>query len=172
MQLIFMMAIGLMIITIASMGSNKITDTTVNEAQAAAAHMAVYHTAAVNYCKETTCASGIISTNSVKSKMSTGIANGPLLTQQLFTSNYDAPSKTVVTYMKPTFALRGSVNFATVNSALRDLEGADTSSFGRWDGSAKKVAPSYVDGLKVNYSIPSGISAVLANGSPVIVNVL
>ncbi len=170
MQIMFLMAFGLLIITVAMIGTNRIENSAALEARTAASHMAVYHTAAVTLCRETTCSSGIISASLIKSRVTDVIADGPLFSKQLFASNYDAPSKTVVTYMKAGFALRGSVNYASVNVGLRELQGGDSSSFGRWDASAKKIIPSYVYGYAVNYKVPSGIASVLVNGSPVIVN--
>lgn len=170
MQIMFLMAFALLIITIAGIGTNRIDRSSTLEPRTAAAHMAVYHNAAVNLCRETSCSSGIISSSSVKTRVTHSIADGPIFANQFFISNYDAPSKTVVTYMKPGFALRGNVNYATVNVGLRDLEGADSSSFGRWDGSAKRIIPSYVYGYAVNYKVPSAIASVLFDGTPVIIN--
>ncbi|MNU30519.1 hypothetical protein D3C71_190190 [compost metagenome] len=170
MQIMFLMAFALLIITIAGIGTNRIDRSETLEPRTAAAHMAVYHNAAVTLCRETACSSGIISAGSVKTRVTDSIADGPLFAKQFFISNYDAPSKTVVTYMKPGFALRGSINYATVNVGLRDLEGADSSSFGRWDASSKKIIPSYVYGYAVNYKVPSAIASVLFDGTPVIVN--
>ncbi len=170
MQIMFLMAFALLIITIATIGTNRIDNSGVLEPRTAAAHMAVYHTAAISLCRVTACSSGVIPTNSIKGQVTDVIADGPLFAKQLFASNYDAPSKTVVTYMKPGFALRGSVNYATVNVGLRDLQDGDSSSFGRWDGSAKKIIPSYVYGYAVNFTLPSAIASVLSDGTPVIVN--
>jgi hypothetical protein len=170
MQIMFLVAFALLIISVATVGTNRIDRSAVLEPRAAAAHMAVYHNAAVDLCRQTACLSGILGPNSIKGRMTSSIADGPLFAMQLFASNYDAPSKTVVTYMKPGFALRGTVTYGTVNAALRDLQKGDSSSFGSWDASARKVVPSYVQGYAVNYSVPVGIASVLTDGSPVIVN--
>jgi hypothetical protein len=170
MQIMFLIAFGLLLITVATIGTNKIDNSVALEAKTAAAHMAVYHNAAVALCRVTTCSSGIISASSIKGQVTDVIANGPLFAKQLFTSNYDAPSKTVVTYMKAGFAMRGSVTYGTVTTGLRELQGADSSSFGRWDASAKTIIPSYVYGYAVNYKVPTGIASVLVDGTPVIVN--
>jgi hypothetical protein len=170
MQIMFLMAFALLIITVATIGTNRIDKSAILEPRTAAAHMAVYHNAAVTLCRVTTCSSGVIPVSSVKTQVADVIADGPLFAKQFFVSNYDAPSKTVVTYMKPGFALRGSINYATVNVGLRDLQSGDSSSFGRWDASAKTITPSYVYGYKVNYKVPSAIASILFDGSPVIVN--
>jgi hypothetical protein len=170
MQIVFLFALAMLILVLAGVGSNKIHDTTANEAQAAAAHMSVYHTAAVTHCLKVACASGLISSVAIEDSLNDQIASGPLFAKGYFATNYDAPTKTVVTYMKAGFALRGSVNFGTVTAALRDLQDDQTTHVGKWDASARRVVPNYLSGYAVTYTVPTGISAVLPDGAPVIVN--
>ncbi|NTF17257.1 hypothetical protein G6L37_02275 [Agrobacterium rubi] len=167
MQIIFMMAFGLLLISVAMVGSNRNEGSVARDAQAAAAHMSVYHSAAVSKCKAVACPTGAVDPGPYLNDV---IRSGPLYERGYFQTNYDAPTKTLVTHMKPGFALRGTVNFGTVNAALKDLQDADSSSFGAWDRSSARVIPSYVAGYRVTFTMPSGIRSVLPDRSPVIVS--
>lgn len=167
MQIIFMMALGLLVITVATIGFNRNEDLGQRESMAAAAHMSVYHAATVEMCQKVVCATGVVNPGSYINDL---IRSGPLYSKGYFQSNYDAPSKTVVTYMKAGFAIRGTVNFGTVNAALKDIQKDDTTSFGAWDRSAGRLVPSYMNGYAVTYQPPSGIRSILPDRAPVIVN--
>lgn len=167
MQIIFFAAFGMLLITIAMFGSVEPDVSEQMPARAAAAHMSVYHAAAVTKCREEVCASGIVDPEDY---VNDAIAEGPLYARGYFRSNYDAPTKTLVTYMRQGFALRGAVNFATVNAALKELQTEDTTSFGAWDKDDERVIPSYLYGYAVNYEAPPGIAAVLPDGAPVIIS--
>jgi hypothetical protein len=166
MQIVFLMALGLLIITIATAGTTRQQGEDFGAASAAAAQMAVYHTAAAQMCQEVTCSSGLVDPSAYVNDQ---IRNGPLFGKRYFQTNYDAPTKTVVTYMKSGYALRGSVNFGTVLTALRDMEGGHSTNFGEWDKSAGRVVPSYISGYAVTYKPPVGISSVIPDRSPVMV---
>lgn len=167
MQIIFFAAFGMLLITLAMFGSVEPDVSEQMPARAAAAHMSVYHAAAVTKCREEVCASGLVDPEDY---MNEAIVEGPLYDRRYFQSNYDAPTKTLVTYMKPGFALRGAVNFATVNAALKDMQKGDSTSFGAWDRDAQRVIPNYLNGYAVNYVPPAGIAAVLPDEAPVIVS--
>jgi len=166
MQIIFLVALGLLIISVATVGINRNDDSYQRESAAAAAHMSVYHTAAVTMCKTVACGTGVVNPTAYMNNL---IRTGPLFSRGYFQTNYDAPSKTLVTYMKAGYALRGSVNFGTVNAALRDLQGEHSTSFGKWDRAAGRVVPSYMSGWAVTYQPPAGIRSILPDGAPVIV---
>lgn len=170
MQIIYLFALALLILTLASVGTHKIQDSSANEAQAAAAHMSVYHAAAVSRCLKVACASGIVSSAGIKDELNELIASGPMFSRGYFQTNYDAPTKTVVTYMKSGFAIRGTVNFGTVTAALRGLQDEQTTHVGKWDAQARRVVPNYLGGYAVSYTVPTGIAAVIPDGAPVIVN--
>jgi hypothetical protein len=166
MQIVFLMALGLLIITIATTGTTRHQGDNFGAASAAAAQMAVYHSAAVEMCQTVSCVSGLVDPTSYVNEM---IRNAPLFDKRYFQTNYDAPTRTVVTYMKSGYALRGSVNFGTVLTALRDMEGGHSTNFGEWDKSAGRVVPSYISGYAVTYRPPTGIASVIPDRSPVMV---
>lgn len=167
MQILFMFIMALAILTYAIFGSQERSEEESREAAATAAQMAVYHRAAIDKCTATACATGVVDPQAYVPEQ---IKDGSLWNRGTFVSNYDAASKTVLTYMRKGFATRASVTYGTVAAAFRDLTVGETTTIGRWDEDKQRVQPSYAAGWHVTYDIPAGLRSSIPKDSPVIVN--
>jgi hypothetical protein len=167
MQILFMFIMALSILTYAIFGGQERSDEERREALATAAQMAVYHRAALDKCAATVCGDGAVDPQSY---IPDEIKAGTLWKRGSFVSNYDAGTRTMLTYMKKGFATRASVTYGTVAAALRDQTLGETTTIGQWDSEKLRIQPSYVSGWNVTYDIPSNLRTAIPKDSPVIVN--